>query len=93
MAQVTLDQTDIDRIEEVLQQFDPASHLAAQDALEGMNPEEREAAFVFMREAIRDELYGNLIWRTALEAAATHRVTTSRKRPFKESTTPGTTAI
>jgi hypothetical protein len=44
------------------------------DALEGLDIEERDAATAYMREAIRDELYGNLILRTALKAAAAYRV-------------------
>ena len=74
MAQLTLDQTDIDRIEEVRSQFDPAEHLATAGLFEALRFEEREAALKFMREMIRDELYGALIWRTALEACMTHRV-------------------
>jgi len=74
MAQLTLDQTDIDRIEEVRSQFDPAEHLATAGLFEALRFEEREAALKFMREMIRDELYGALIWRTALEAYMTHRV-------------------
>jgi hypothetical protein len=74
MAQVTLDQTDIDRIEEFRRQFDPAEHLATAGLLEDLRFEEREAALQFMREAIRDELYGGVIWRAALKAVADHRV-------------------
>jgi hypothetical protein len=77
MAQLTLDQTDIDRIEEVSKQFDPAEHLATAGLLEDLRFEEREAALKFMREMLRDELYGGLIERAALEAMVEHRVCSS----------------
>ena len=92
MASLTLDQADINRIEEIRQQFDPASHLVTADALEALNPQERKAAVVFMRELIRDELYGNLIFRTALKAAADHRVTDSEDTAYQRFMMPGTTA-
>jgi hypothetical protein len=73
MAKITLDQTDIDRIEEIRRQFDPAEHLATADVLEDLRFEEREFALQFMRETIRDELYGGLIQRAALETMVEHR--------------------
>jgi hypothetical protein len=78
MAQLTLDQTDIDRIEEVRRQFDPAEHLATADLFEGLESEEKEAALKFMREMIRDELYGGLIQRAALEAMVDHNACSPR---------------
>ena len=84
--------TDIDRIEEVSRQFDPAQHLATADLFEGLEFEEKEAALKYMREMIRDELYGNLIWRTALKACMTHRVVDLNRPPCSPSTRRGTTA-